>query len=192
MAQGVPGRAGPWVLVLAALALPPAAPADPEGGEKVYQRTIKSTAWLLSKVDEKRMRAGTGSLIDRGKGLVVTNYHVVGDNDKVTVVFPLYQSNKLVTSRSTYLDLVKSGGGIPGKVVARDTRKDLALVRLDVVPEGAHELRLARESVSPGQRVHSIGNPGRSGALWLYTQGSVRQVSHKSWRAGGGDGSERD
>src|SRR5262249_27455069 len=29
----------------------------------------------------------------------------------------------------------------------------------------------------------SIGNPGKSGALWVYTPGKVRQVYHKKWQA---------
>jgi hypothetical protein len=31
--------------------------------------------------------------------------------------------------------------------------------------------------------VHSVGNPGGSGALWVYTPGKVRQVYQKNWRA---------
>src|SRR5213076_2868989 len=38
-------------------------------------------------------------------------------------------------------------------------------------------------SPDPGQTVHSIGNPGRSDALWVYTPGKVRQVYTKKWRA---------
>ena len=37
--------------------------------------------------------------------------------------------------------------------------------------------------VSPGQSVHSIGNPGGSGALWVYTPGKVRQVYAKNWKS---------
>ena len=42
---------------------------------------------------------------------------------------------------------------------------------------------LAAESPDPGQTVHSLGNPGRSGALWVYTPGKVRQVYSKTWKA---------
>src|SRR5262249_55519827 len=148
---------------------------------------IKSTAWVLPVEDGGRIRSsGTGTLIDRSRGVIVTNYHVVNENDKVLIFFPLFQKGKLVTSRSTYLDMAKSGGGIPGQVVAREKQKHRARIRIEAVPADAHELRLARDSVSPGQRVHSIGNPGKSSALWLYTQGNVRQVSHKKWRASGG------
>ena len=31
--------------------------------------------------------------------------------------------------------------------------------------------------------MHSIGNPGTSGALWVYTPGKVRQVYSKKWKA---------
>jgi S1-C subfamily serine protease len=187
MAQGFPRGARPWLLALAAVCVAAAgAAAEPEGGEKVYQRTIKSTVWVLPVEDGGRIRSsGTGTLIDRTKGVIVTNYHVVNENDKVMIFFPIYQRGKLVTSRSTYLDLARSNSGIAGKVIALEKKKDLALIHIDAVPADAQELRLARDSVSPGQRVHSIGNPGKSSALWLYTQGNVRQVSHKKWRASG-------
>jgi hypothetical protein len=41
---------------------------------------------------------------------------------------------------------------------------------------------VAADSPEPGQSVHSIGNPGRSGALWVYTPGKVRQVYSKKWK----------
>jgi hypothetical protein len=44
------------------------------------------------------------------------------------------------------------------------------------VPQGLKALTLAKQSPTPGDRVHSIGNPGASGALWVYTEGKVRQV----------------
>jgi hypothetical protein len=34
--------------------------------------------------------------------------------------------------------------------------------------------------------VHSLGNPGGSGALWVYTPGKVRQVYQKKWAAKAG------
>jgi hypothetical protein len=64
-----------------------------------------------------------------------------------------------------------------------DKEGDLALVRLDRIPDGVPELSLAAASPEPGQTVHSIGNPGKSGALWVYTPGKVRQVYHKKWEA---------
>jgi len=58
-------------------------------------------------------------------------------------------------------------------------KRDLALIQLEgAIPTEARSLKLSKESPSPGQRVHSVGNPGASGALWVYTPGSVRQVYH--------------
>ena len=52
---------------------------------------------------------------------------------------------------------------------------DLALIELiDPLPEGTVELKLAADSADPADRVHSIGNPGASGALRVYTSGTVR------------------
>jgi S1-C subfamily serine protease len=159
------------------------AQAPAEGAEKVYQRVLKSTAWVISPVGENRVSTGTGSLVDHQRRIVLTNYHVVRENDQVTVIFPVFNKGKVVPERDFYLQLYQQRRGIKGKVIAKDKKRDLALIQLEAVPEGVHALRLASSSVSPGQDVHSVGNPGRSGALWVYTAGKVRQVYHKEWRS---------
>jgi serine protease Do len=153
-------------------------------GEKIYKQTLRSTVWIIAPKGSRLASSGTGSLIDMKHKLVVTNYHVVGDSSQVIVLFPDYQKgNKLITERSHYMDLVRKRGSVPGKVLHRDMARDLAVIELETVPKGVEPLRLARDSAGPGQRVHSIGNPGRSDALWCYTSGTVRQVYHKKWRS---------
>ncbi|MFO0826386.1 MAG: serine protease [Gemmataceae bacterium] len=121
--------------------------------------------------------------MDKGRRLVLTNYHVVGDVKRATVYFPDFgPDKKAIPERKHYLDR-SNRLGIPGEVVEIDKEGDLALVRIDRVPEGAVALPLAAESPDPGQAVHSLGNPGKSGALWVYTPGKVRQVYSKKWRA---------
>lgn len=175
------------LLALAALAAleGPSPGADAEGGEKVYKQALRSTVWILAP-QGKGVATGSGSLIDGGRKLVLTNYHVVGDAEKVVALFPSYQKGKLVAERAFYLDLIEKKKVSIGKVVVRDRRHDLALVVLDEVAAGTQSIRLARESVGPGQRVHSVGNPGGSGALWVYTAGTVRQVYRKQWKAQNG------
>src|SRR5437016_3211696 len=70
-------NAGPFLLLVVCLAsgVPLAARSESESGEKVYQRTLKSTIWVL-RPEGKRLSQGTGSLIDRAKHLVITNYNV--------------------------------------------------------------------------------------------------------------------
>src|SRR4029078_12751795 len=39
----------------------------------------------------------------------------------------------------------------------------------------------SKDGCKTGQRVHSVGNPGASGALWVYAPGVVRTFYHKKW-----------
>jgi len=150
---------------------------DPvDNGEKIYDRTLHSTVWILMPITGTRARTGSGSVIDLNRRLILTNYHVVGDDETGFVSFPIFQNGKLVAEREAYR---APGKRIPAKVVARDPKRDLAVLQLEgPVPAEARAIKLAKDSPSPGQHVHSIGNPGASGALWVYTEGSVRQVYH--------------
>ena len=161
---------------------PPPLPPPPtsDSGTTVYQKVLRSTVWVHSE-RSRGTATGTGSLIDKGRRLVLTNYHVVGDVKRATVYFPAFENNKAVSEKAYYTS--RSGRlGIPGDVVELDKGADLALVRVDRLPEGAMEISLGA-SPDPGQTVHSIGNPGSSGALWVYTPGKVRQVYDKKWQA---------
>jgi hypothetical protein len=156
--------------------------ADPDdAGVRVYRNTLKSTAWVQSNRGSS-LATGTGSLIDRRRQLILTNYHVVGDIDRATVFFPAYRDGRPVAEKSYYTQRARELG-IRGKVVARDKRADIALIQIERVPDFAQALSLAPAPVQPGQTVHSLGNPGKSDALWVYTPGRVRQVYHKKWRA---------
>ena len=169
------------------LAGPPAVRAVEEGGEKVYQRALKSTVWIIVPVGKGRASMGTGSLIDASKRIVLTNYHVVLDQDEAIVQFPIFEKGKPVVERDVYRKALRQQG-ILAKVIARDSKRDLALLRLESVPREAVALKLAADSPSPGQRVHSVGNPAASDALWVYTPGQVRQVYKKHFNTGDGKG----
>jgi S1-C subfamily serine protease len=162
-----------------------------DDGTNIYKRTLRSTVWIVVPIGGAKAATGTGSVVDLKGGFILTNYHVVADKDEATVFFPIIEKNgDIVAERSFYM---KKGARFKGKVVARDPKKDLALIQLnDKIPEGGRALYIARESPSPGQRLHSIGNPGASDALWVYTQGTVRQVYHKNFRIKGEGGFEVD
>src|SRR5262249_21175605 len=108
--------------------------------------------------------------------------------NEVFVTFPVYEKGKLVVDSDAYRRKFNNNEFIKAKVVRVLKGQDLALVELEKLPAGASVLRLAGRSARPGEVVHSIGNPGASDAAWLYTKGEVRQVSHKTWQAAGGDG----
>jgi HEAT repeat protein len=153
--------------------------------EEVYKRVLKSTVFITTLMPEGIIM-GSGSLIDREHKLVLTNHHVIEDAKKgyLSVMFPEYVRNELIVEKDQYIKKIRKKEGIPCWVKYDDSKRDLAIIQLAEIPDGAQTLRLARNSVRPGQRVHSVGNPGASGALWVYSPGSVRAVYHKDWVAG--------
>jgi hypothetical protein len=152
---------------------------------KVYSEALPSTTWVLTKTGGKNS-SGTGVLIDAEKKLIVTNFHVVGEARAAIIFFPAMKNDKPIVERKHYVDAVKTLG-IRGRVLAVDRKRDLALIQIDKVPEGAVAIKLATASPDPGESVESIGNPGSSDALWVYTSGTVRSVYKKQFRTGAGD-----
>ncbi len=168
----------------------PASGSRADAGQRVYRNLLKSATFIINQEiigKEKVWVTGSGSLIDKEDRLVLTNYHVVDESPHVVVFFPQYSNRKLIAERSAFFKKVTDKHDVPiGNVVARNRKADLALIQLPELPGGVVPLNFAKRAAVPGQRVHSIGNPGSSEALWLYTSGTVRQVSQKTWRSGGG------
>jgi serine protease Do len=152
---------------------------------EIYNKTLKSTAWVLAKTGGETS-SGTGVLVDAEKKLLITNFHVVGEARAAVLFFPEMKDDKPIVDRQHYLKNVKKLG-IRGRVLGVDRQRDLALVELDRLPEGAEALPLAPESIGPGEAVQSIGNAGSSDALWIYTSGTVRSVYQKQFRTGAGE-----
>jgi len=103
---------------------------------------------------------GSGFLYDT-EGHIVTNQHVVEGAEFIEVVFP-------------------SGMKTEGKVVGLDTDADLAVIKVEEVPEGVTPLPLAdSDAVQVGQRAIAIGNPfGESGSMTLgIVSGKGRSLS---------------
>ena len=92
---------------------------------------------------------GSGFVYDQS-GVIVTNYHVVDQEDQVEVAF-------------------HSGLKVSGQVIARDLDSDLALVRVDAPSEELHPLPLGdSDQLKVGQAVAAIGNPfGLQGTMTL-------------------------
>jgi tetratricopeptide (TPR) repeat protein len=139
---------------------------------EIYQKTMNAAVWIRSAEG-----TGTGWVIDKEARLVITNHHVVGNNASVQVHFPVKKSGKIVAEKNYYINKDKP---FFGKVIDSDPKCDLAVVQLTVLPPGTAELKLAPEGVGPGDRLHSIGNPSISEALWVYSYGTVRQIYEKA------------
>ncbi len=103
---------------------------------------------------------GSGFLYD-AEGHIITNQHVVEGAQFIEVDFP-------------------SGLKTEGRVVGVDTDADLAVIKVEQVPEGVTPLPLAdSNAVQVGQRAVAIGNPfGESGSMTLgIVSGKGRSLS---------------
>jgi Tfp pilus assembly protein PilF len=148
----------------------------------VYARTLRSTALILTPTG-----GGTGWVVDADRGLLVTNEHVVSRHGEVEVIFPEYG-----TDGRPIAEPAKYGARrLKAEVIDADGPRDLALIRLrDRPPAGVAALKFADREPRPSERVHSIGNPDASGALWVYSTGTVRQVYRKEWHYADGPARE--
>jgi len=87
--------------------------------------------------------AGSGVIVNAEQGVIVTNYHVIKDAEKIVV---------------HYLD----GSSSPAKLVGSDPDVDIAVLRVDnpKLKKNGHELKLAdSEQLQVGDFVAAIGNP---------------------------------
>ena len=158
---------------------------DAYANSAIYQQTLKSTAWVVAKV-EGGLSRGSGVLVDKERRLVVTNYHVVLNAREALIFFPYMKGDSVVAERNFYTRNAKKLG-IKSRVVAVDQKRDLALIELPALSEDVPAIEFADESASPGETVHSLGNPGSSDVLWAYTSGTVRAVYQKKFRTGVGE-----
>ncbi|MBL8824926.1 MAG: HEAT repeat domain-containing protein [Planctomycetia bacterium] len=167
-------------------------------GADVYPYVLKSATFILAEVKNgQAVAAGSGSLIDRKNRLVLTNHHVAGDSKHIAVFFPNYdKAGKLVAEKNRFMQQFRNRNLqkqiIEAKVIATDPVCDLCILQLKRLPEGVEALPFAKQSCRVGQRVHSIGNPGTSGALWVYAPGVVRQTYHSNWKTQNDDRSTQN
>jgi hypothetical protein len=170
----------------AMLALALTLPAFADEGAAVYKKIAPSVVWIHVKLD-RGTATGSGTLIDAERRLVLTNYHVVDEKDRAAVYFAQLRDGQPIAERAYYTDRARTLA-IGAKVIVRNKKTDLAIIQLDKLPDGPKAVTLAVGSAEPGQSVHSIGNAGKSGALFGYVPGKVRQVYNKDWKADLGGG----
>ncbi|MHB1217309.1 MAG: S1C family serine protease [Alphaproteobacteria bacterium] len=97
---------------------------------------------------------GSGFFISTD-GLILTNYHVVGEATDVAVIL----SNGLEAS---------------GKVLRRDKARDVALIKMPVRVPNALALRMT--DVTPPERVYAIGSPVKENMNSTVTAGVVSAI----------------
>jgi hypothetical protein len=140
----------------------------------VYQRLLRSTGLVEVPDREGSVAYGTCWVVDRPHGLALTARHVAGDATEAVVYFPAYRDGAVIPELVHYHHQVAA---VRARVIHRDVPRDLALLRLDALPDEVAEIPLAAHGAGPGDEVHSVGNSGvTTGTLWRYTAGRVRSV----------------
>jgi S1-C subfamily serine protease len=148
--------------------------------DKTLLHVLKGTIWEVCQTkdgDKTTQAFGCGWVVRKKQKLAVVPYGVVGEADKIVAVFPAFEKDQLVNDPRTYEDKVNKAGGVGGAVVARDPKRNLALVQLDDVPAGAVELTLAASGAGPGQTVVAVSSvQGNGGKMWGAAQGKVAKA----------------
>ncbi|MFL5330801.1 MAG: S1C family serine protease [Gemmataceae bacterium] len=149
---------------------------EPTDAQQIYRRCVAGVVMIIcqSEVDDE-MSSGSGWVIDKQRRLIITNHHVIANCPQPVVIFPEFVNDRVIAEPDHYADKSKLHRG---KVILDDKQRDLAVIQVDVLPAHAIELSISEKPVNPGQRVHSIGNPGAADfGLWILSSGSVRQVA---------------
>jgi S1-C subfamily serine protease len=120
-------------------AAPPRAAAA-GGVQAVVARSSPAVVKVTSGEEGAGGRLGSGFLVDR-RGRILTNAHVLGDEDRATVTFD-------------------DGTESPAEVLGRDESTDLVVLRAEEVPPDVRPLPLGRSAgLTVGDPVIAIGNP---------------------------------
>jgi 2-alkenal reductase len=130
---------------------------------QVYQNTNPSVVYILT-----NRSSGSGFVYDN-EGHIVTNHHVVANDTGFEVVFSNGQRERAV-------------------FVGSDIDSDLAVIKVNNLPQDAPPLPLAKEDLVVGQFVAAIGNPfGKQGSMSMgIVSGLERSLPSQRSTIGGG------
>lgn len=160
--------------------------------KELYKRLLggRSVVWITHS-DGKYTYTGTGSVIHRGRRLIITNQHVVqrtiedeqgreiGSEDvaRVEVFFPQKGAGgEWITDKKYYESLRDMHQGKTGRVLRPTSADpDLALIQLEGdLPQESIALKFAPQAGAEGDKVVLVGNAGLSSGLWSISPGFIK------------------
>ena len=141
--------------------------------DQVYNNAIRAVMWIVN----PGIGEGSSVLFDKKFRLAITNAHVSGTQNTIDVYFLAPdEKGELIKDRNFYLTnsgvLKRLGYYTKGHVVARNEKTDLAIIKLEGLPETAREIDWdsTAPSTKAGDLVYILGNPGGQD-LWRWTLG---------------------
>lgn len=141
----------------------------------IYQQALRSMVLVQATSTEKR---ATGFVIDVPRRLALTSMEAIGKREAVAVTFPDRDNGRVIGEAAYYRDhqrLKTRQRMATGVVLARDHRRNVALLEMDVMPQDCAASRLGGEA-EPGDALHILSNPARLEAVWVYTAAWTRQT----------------
>jgi hypothetical protein len=178
-------RAMPWsvVLLLAAMLLQASPAAAQQWNRDDVRRALQATVLVIVPIDAEPDNFSTGSatVLDAERGIVLTNFHVMGDTD----TGELYNSDSTAYIAVNPTDL----RGTPvikyvAELVKGDPNVDLAVLRITglfddeaaALPKNLGLVSIDRgnsDDLLPGDPLAVVGFPGLGGATVTFTDGVV-------------------
>ena len=140
----------------------------------VVEELMRGTVWVRPTSTDIHL---AGALIE--KDTVLTCGKGFRRGDSVGVAFPVREGNRWLGERSTYKDsvgLALRGCWKIGVVMALDSDRDLALIRIDSTPGFCKPIALATGLPALSDNIHAMNHPSGLEFAWVYSSGSVRQL----------------
>ncbi len=151
----------------------PDVPAKKAEPAPIADALIRATVWVKPTATDVHI---AGVLIEND--LILTSARGLTTADRVGVALPLRAGDRWVSERGAYRDplaLHLRAAWRSGTVLARDTTRDLALIKLDAGSDEMKPLALADGVPNAGDALHAMSHPGGLEFAWVYANGSVRQ-----------------
>ena len=130
-------------------------------GQRLFEECSKGVVLLLSENG-----IGSGSIIDKD-GHILTNWHVINGQQKMHVCFfdPSFGS----------IDDISSDNFTTATVIASDSKRDLAILKLDNKSRNVNYLKKGSiYNIDISMDVFAIGHP--EGLIWSFTDGIISRV----------------
>lgn len=170
------------IVLLAAAGLAWASPAAAQWNRNATKQALQATVQVLVPDNNGDLReAGSGTVLDADRGIILTNYHVMGD----LKTRELYNQDGLAYISVNPADLKGSPTiKYAAKMIASTVDDDLAVLRIDgmasdpkaALPKNLGLVAVPRgnsEELLPGDPLAVIGFPGLGGSTVTFTNGVV-------------------
>lgn len=169
-----PGRLPSYVLAIATIAgiiVNPSGNATPP----VHEWNLPLAACVWIRAGE---HSGAGLVCDPQRRLALTARHIVGDQKRVEVVFPVLGRPHWPAERLWYLQqravLQDSRRWVGARVVRISDELDAALVELEALPTSLPTIRWSLSPPRLGERLVVVGHRSDLPTLWNHSMGVVR------------------